>query len=146
METSRLAPERITYEVDPTRFQEGTWSERRQKTVGRGDIVSAYNADKIALDEPVRRPFQWRGAEWIAVSIDYRYSTVEAYKLVAPEAFEGTPVTYGEKVGRDGEDARRDPLGFYHGIRVKRGSGLLVVSGPPVTFKAGAKGQLDLFG
>ncbi len=146
METSRLAAGCPIYEVAPSRFQDGTWSERRQKAVGRGDIVSAFNADKIAFDEPVRRPFQWQGGEWITVSIVYGDSTVQAYKLVDPAAFEGTPVTYAKKVGRDGEDARRDPMGFDHGKLVRRGSGWLVMCGPAATFKAGAKLQLDLFG
>ena len=149
METAKSAntepATQVVYEVDPSRFQSGTWSERRQKTIGRGDIVGAYSADKIAFDEPVRRPFKWQGAGWIAVSIDYRDSTVEAHKLVAPGAFQGTPVTYAKKVGRDGEAARHDPRGFYHGMLVKRGSGFVVVSGP-ATFKMGAKRQLDLFG
>ena len=37
-----------------------------------------------------------------------------------------------------GEAARRDPLGFYHGMLVERGSSRLVLCGPPVRFRASA--------
>ena len=44
-------------------------------------------------------------------------------------------------------EARRDPLGFYHGMAVKHAGATWVLTGPQVTFEAAAEiGQMDLFG
>lgn len=135
------------YEVEPSRFAAGSWCERRQATIGRGDIAGAYSADKIAFGEPVRKPFEWRGALWLNVGANYSEPSVQAYRLEPPEAFAGEPVSYADKVSVQlGEAARRDPLGFYHGMLVERGARRFVMCGPPVRFKAGRKQQLDLFG
>jgi hypothetical protein len=133
--------EQAVYEVDPSRLETGAPFEQH----ARGDIAASYSADKIAFDEPVRKPFVWQGALWLAVSTSHRDLTVEAYRVVAPEAFDGEPVTYARKVAGDGEAARRDPLGFYHGMLVKRGAGRMVMCGPPARFRAGQKQQRNLF-
>lgn len=45
----------------------------------------------------------------------------------------------------DGEAARGDPDGFYHGMRVQRGGEELVLSGPPIELVPGESRQGELF-
>jgi len=96
---------------------------------------------------PVRKPFEWRGGLWVCVSIHYLKGdvTAEAYRLIHPAGFSGGPVSYAQKT-RDGEAARSDPNGFYHGMTVKHAGALMVLSGPPVRIEQGATMQMDLFG
>src|SRR5207237_2958097 len=47
--------------------------------------------------------------------------------------FAGEPTTYADKLRGDaGERARRDPLGFHHGMAVASRGGTVVLTGPPV--------------
>ena len=47
----------------------------------------------------------------------------------------GERTTYAEKIPPDeGEAARNDPNGFYHGMTIKPGRDTLVMCGPPVLF------------
>ncbi|MBL0922088.1 MAG: hypothetical protein IBJ10_08155, partial [Phycisphaerales bacterium] len=67
-----------------------------------------------------------------------------AYRLGAIGAFDGAATTYAEKT-RDSEAARKDPLGFYHGMTVRHGGKQWVMCGPPIGFKPGPPAQADLF-
>lgn len=53
-------------------------------------------------------------------------------------------MTYAQKTA-DGDEARADPNGFYHGMSVKHAGTVFVLCGPPVTFVAGETAQLTLF-
>jgi hypothetical protein len=116
---------------------------RTDKQIGQGDIDASYSADRIGMGEPVRRPFEWRGGLWVCVSKCRDHA--EDYRLMHPQAFTGTPTTYSEKV-KDGDAARSDPNGFYHGMAVKHAGKTFVLSGPPAVFIPGEAAQLDLFG
>jgi hypothetical protein len=132
--------------IDPARLASGAWCHRANKTLGEGDIYASYNADRIGMGQPVRKPFQWRGGLWVCVSITGRkgHLSAEAYRLTHPAAFDGEPVSYAEKT-YDGDTARADPNGFYHGMKVRHGGETLVLCGPPVTFIPGQTEQLALF-
>jgi hypothetical protein len=60
-----------------------------------------------------------------------------ACRLTPTSMFAGTTTTYCEKVNIDGgETPRNDPIGFYHGTKVKVGKQEFVMCGPPVVFVA----------
>lgn len=132
--------------VDPARLAAGQWCHRTEKYLGEGDIHASYSADRIGMRQPVRKPFSWHGGLWVCVSIAGRRDdlTFEAYRLVHPPAFTGTPVTYAQKTA-DSEAARNDPDGFYHGMIVRHGGQDFVLCGPPVSFIRGQAAQLSLF-
>lgn len=133
--------------IDPARLASGQWCHRAEKTIGQGDINASYSADRIGMGQPVRKPFSWRGGLWVCVSNGYRGKdtvAAEAYRLTHPAAFDGEPTTYAEKT-RDGDAARADPNGFYHGMSVKHGGQSYVLTGPPVAFVPGQTEQLALF-
>jgi len=132
--------------VDPARLASGAWCHRRQKTIGQGDISASYSADRIGMGKPVRKPFSWNGGLWICVGMCGRAGEVsaEAYRLAHPQALDGSPTTYAEKT-RNGDAARADPNGFYHGMAVKHSGHELVLCGPPVMFVQGEQEQLALF-
>ncbi len=134
------------YTLDPTRLASGAWCHRSNKTVGEGDISASYSADRIGMGQPVRKPFCWRGDRWLCVGTRYQGEEVEAeaYRLVPEAAFEGSSTTYAEKT-RNGDAARADPNGFYHGMAVRHGGNAYVLTGPPVTFVPGQTEQLNLF-
>ena len=132
-------------EVDPSRFSTGSWSHEHNRQVGEGDIHASYSADRIGMGQPVRAPFIYGGCRWVCVSV--RLGPVaEAYRLVHPSGFEGTPTTYGQKSHLNGgENVRADPMGFYHGMTVRSAGQDLVLCGPPANFVAGQETQLALF-
>lgn len=132
--------------VDPERLAPGKWCHRLQKTVGQGDISASYSADRIGMGEPVRKPFSWNGGLWVCTGVRYHSGreTVEAYRLTHPQVFDGESVTYRSKT-IDGDAARADPCGFYHGMTVKHAGAMFVLSGPPVTFIPGEVAQSSLF-
>jgi hypothetical protein len=132
-----------TYPLDPARFRWGTWCHRADKIVGEGDIAASYSADRIGMGQPVRRPFEWKGSLWTCVSKSDK--SAEAYRLTHPQAFSGDPLTYRAKVV-NGDAARNDPNGFYHGMTVTHGGKDFVLSGPPALLVAGESRQMDLFG
>ena len=139
-------PEQI-HEVDPARLASGSWCHRAQKTLGEGDIRASYSADRIGYGQPVRKPFSWRGASWVNVGMGHRPGerfSARAYRLAHPSTFDGMPVSYAQKTA-DGDAARADPNGFYHGMNVKHAGTVFVLCGPPVTFVAGETAQLTLF-
>lgn len=113
----------------------------RGKRTAAGDIQASYSADTIAFQSTVRKPFLWRGEPWVAVSLTGMggVQRAEAFRLVALELFPGATTTYRDRCSyeRAARVARRDPMGFYHGIRVKRGGATYVLSGPEEQFVAG---------
>jgi hypothetical protein len=119
------------------------WCHRTEKTIGEGDIVASYSADRIGMGEPIRKPFEWKGSLWVCVSLSHEGA--KAYRLMHPQAFKGEPVSYSAKTA-DADAARQDPNGFYHGMTVKHGSQPLVLCGPPALLVAGESEQMDLFG
>lgn len=135
-----------THTVDSARLAFGQWCHRTDKIIGEGDIAASYSADRIGMGEPVRKPFQWNGAWWLCVSRRHRgtESEAEAYRLVHPQAFTGQLTSYREKV-IDGDAARSDPNGFYHGMAVKHAGNVFVLSGPPAVLVPGEAAQLELF-
>lgn len=136
-----------TFAVDPTRLGSGAWCHRSQKTIGQGDIAASYSAERIGMNQPVRKPFNWKGSLWVCVSMTFLSGSrsAEAYRLTRKELFNGTPVTYADKTA-DADAARADPNGFYHGMTVRHGGQTFVLCGPPATLVPGASEQLDLFG
>jgi hypothetical protein len=98
-------------------------------TVGEGDIVGSYSGDKI-MDGKIRKPFRWNNADWICVGTGPGLRA-DAYRVVDPKAFDGTPISYYER----GE--RPWPMGFYHGVAVKFGGRTVVLCGPEVRFVPG---------
>lgn len=132
--------------VDPARLESGHWCHRAEKTIGQGDISASYSGDRIGMAQPVRKPFAWQGILWVCVGMGHcgGSETAEAYRLIHPQLFQGEPVTYADKV-RNGDSARTDPHGFYHGMRVRHGREDFVLAGPPVTFAPGQVEQMSLF-
>ena len=136
-----------TITIDPTRLASGQWCHRAQKTIGEGDISASYSADRIGMGKPVRKPFVWKGALHVCVGTGHWKNgglSAKAYRLVAPMAFEGDVTNYGDKTS-DGDAARADPDGFYHGMGVKHAGSEYVLCGPPITFVPGQTEQLSLF-
>jgi hypothetical protein len=142
-----MTPEPETFAVDPARLSDGEWCHRAEKTIGQGDIAASYSAERIGMNQPIRKPFNWKGSLWVCVGRTFRNASqsAEAYRLVHPQLFNGEPVTYAAKTA-DGDAARCDPNGFYHGMIVRHAGQSLVLRGPPVTLVPGASEQLDLFG
>jgi len=103
-----------------------------------GDINASYSADRIAFGRPLSKPFTWEHALWVATGgLSQQYT--DAYRLTPQAEFPGKPISYNEKVWQhDGESARADPLGFYHGMQVRLRGQPWVLTGPPVTFRAGS--------
>lgn len=144
-----MQPESLTLKsvtIDPKRLAWGQWCHRLNKDVGEGDIPASYSADRIGSGQPVRRTFSWQGSEWVCVSMQHRDGKPEAsaYRLIDPRMFNGEAVSYSEKA-QDGDRARSDPNGFYHGMKVKHAGHDLVLSGPCISFEAGEPAQRSLF-
>jgi len=135
----------MTFAVPPSRLATGMWSHEPDRQISEGDIRASYGADRIGTGKPIRRPFNHEASRWVCVSFRPG-SEAEAYRLVHPAAFDGASTTYAAKVRpKGGEDARRDPLGFYHGMIVRAGGQDLVLCGPPAQFVRGQEAQLSLF-
>src|SRR6266436_4125287 len=121
--------------VHPSRLSHGHWNNATQTDEGEGDIAASYSGDTISERESkVRAPFKFSGALWVCISMG-PCSRAEAFRLVSRELFEGPTTTYAKKVYPDsGEAARNDPMGFYHGMIVKRGGKEFVLCGTEVAF------------
>ena len=141
-----MSAARVVHEVDPARLAPGRWCHEREIEVGEGDIAGSYSADRIAMHNTVKKPFRWNGALYVSTGSFGPADRLihEAYRLVDAAVFRGEATTYPEKT-RDAESARKDPLGFYHGMAVRQGGRQWVMCGPPVAFKAGPSPQADLF-
>mgnify|MGYP007059504006 CR=1 FL=1 len=125
-----------TIEVSPHRLEFGRWCHHQERTIGEGDISASYSGDLIALKNRVRQPFRLQG--WLCVAVGIGPQTVKAYRLLSLDQFTGAPTTYREKLrANHGDDARRDPNGFYHGMRVQRGGSVYVLCGPPISIVPG---------
>jgi hypothetical protein len=142
----------ITHLVDAARLQDGVWCQRREKTIGEGDIVASYSADRIGTDQPIRKPFTFQGSPWVCVSLRSRNgaTVAEAFRLTKAEVFDRQPVSYSEKTA-DSEAARNDPNGFYDRMKVQYAGKAHVLRGPPALFAAGPSRaeqpeQMSLFG
>ncbi|PCI09716.1 hypothetical protein COB72_05640 [bacterium] len=137
-------PETEVHELELSRFAPGEFCYQKERTVGEGDIVSSYSADKIAFTNSVRNPFTWKGQQWIMTG--GKGSGIQAYRLVHPEAFPRTATTYEQRTRDDGgEAARHDPNGFYDGMTVTRGKKTYILCGPPVKLMPGKAAQTSLF-
>jgi len=132
----------VTIPVNPARLAWGKYDHARNRDVGKGDIHASYSADLIATDGKIRKAFRWQAKSMVTISLSGMggVDQAEAYQLIPFKAFAGTPRTYAEKTGaaEDAEAARNDPNGFYHGMMVKQGREMFVLSGPPVVFVAEA--------
>ncbi len=131
------------HELDPDRFEPGTFCYRKERTVGEGDISASYSADIIALEGRVRNPFRWNGADWVSIGSGMG-SRQKVYKLVDLTLFPRRSMTYQEKV-RDADAARKDPFGFYDGMWVKHWNQVFVLCGPQVIVRPGQPSQVELF-
>lgn len=131
-----------TYSVDPARLNFGRWCHHTEKQLGEGDIPASYSAERIAMGEPVRKPFSWKGSLWVCVC--FGRGSAEVYRLTLLENFHGAPVSYRERVLM-GDAARKDPDGFYHSITVSHGGKTFVLTGPEVELVAGEPQQMELF-
>lgn len=131
------------HELDPDRFTTGTFCYRKERTVGEGDIAASYSADTIGLEGRVRKPFRWNGADRVCIGIGMG-GRHKVYKLVHPSVFPRSVTTYHEKT-RDAEAARKDPYGFYDGMRVTCRNQEFVLCGPQVIVRPGKPSQGELF-
>jgi len=109
-------------------------------------VHASSSADKIAdKDSSVRRPFSYEGKKYISTGgvCDRIAGTShdECYQLVPIEEYSGETRTYRIPLGYKGdyhEDRRNDPLGFYNGMLVSKGT--KVLQGPMVFFRLAAEG------
>lgn len=132
--------------VDPARFLSGQWCERIQRHVGESDISASYSADCIGMGQPVRKPFKWRGMLLVNTGGWSRGANrlIKAYRLIHPSQFDGEPTTYTE-VAANGDIARANPMGFYHGMEVAHAGESRILCGKPFLFAPGRAEQLSLF-
>lgn len=102
------------------------------------EVEASYSADRISEDQPVRKPFKFKGRFYISTGNTIPCPGWECYELVDQGLYNGAIRTYRVPKGREYEEyyesLRRDPKGFYHGMLVKRGNRLCVLVGPPLTF------------
>lgn len=141
--TNTSAP--ATIDLPPSRLAPGEWSHDLNRQIDQGDIHASYSADRIAMSNAVRRPFLHAGTRWVCVGMGAN-RVARAYRLVHPSVFDGTPTSYAVKVAvNGGDDARSDPMGFYHGMTVRSGREDLVLCGPPIHFVPGQEPQRSLF-
>jgi hypothetical protein len=141
--------------VDPARLFTGIC--KGEEITGQGDMAASYSADRIDQGA-IRAAFEWEGKLWVCTGMHTQGKITHelcAYRLISESLFEGEAVSY-EARAKTIESCRaalEDPLGPYHGVRVKDRSQSFVLCGPPATFKpdkkikAGEKNavQLGLF-
>jgi hypothetical protein len=120
-------------------------SARLQHGDHEGDVIASYSADVIPDKKSrIRKPFHWRNALWCCVGMFG--DEASAYLLTPLASFASPTTTYAEKLGIDqGDFARADPGGFYHGMRVSSGGATFILTGPEVTLTATAPKQGNLF-
>jgi hypothetical protein len=131
---------KLTIPVNPARLAWGRYDSGRNRDIGEGDIHASYSADIIATAGKTRKAFRWQAQLMVTVSLSRRggLEAAEAYQLIPLKIFTGRATNYAEKIGTadNAEAARNDPNGFYHGMTVKQGGEMFVLSGPPVVFIA----------
>ena len=127
-------PEAIT--VPAARLAWGEWSNQKQRQIAEGDISISYSADLIPGGK-IRKPFRWEGNLCVCVGLSGLHGRNEAsaYRLMPAKLFGGKATTYAVKT-KDGDSARADPMGFYHGISVRSGGQDYALCGPPIRFIA----------
>lgn len=126
----------ITHRVDPARLAWGIYDHEKQRDIGEGDIQASYSADLIPSGK-IRRPFTFENAMWVCVGSSslHGISEASAYRLMPESSFPGPLTTYAAKT-RDGDEARADPNGFYHGMKVQFSRAAFALCGPPEVFVA----------
>lgn len=104
-------------------------------------ICAAYCCELISSGK-VRKPVLCNGDLWINTGGQYSggYYRACVYRLAPVETFDGPTYTYGEKMAVPsearfayGDFARRDPLGFYHGMVIQHGGRSYAICGPSHT-------------
>jgi len=132
--------------IDPARLAAGEWCHQRNKTIGEGDISASYSADRIGMGKPVRKPFTWNGSLWVCIGKGAIRNDIsaEAYRIVHPQMFDGDTMSYADRT-RNGDAARADSNGFYHGMRITHANAEFILCGAPVRFVPGEQEQLTLF-
>jgi len=132
------AQDRQVFKVALSRFASGQWSEEKDRYEDRGDIAEATCCDTIAMEGRVRDPIRFGGHLVCITGGSYgpRGEEATGYKLLDPRQFPRTVTSYYEKIAIEGGDAaRRDPFGFYDGMKVKHGGREYVLTGPAMTFQ-----------
>jgi len=88
------------------------------------------------LQGRIRKPFKLNGQLYTNTGslTSPGLHQVQAYRLVTPALFDGTPVSYEERFStmEKGDAARRDPKGALHGLPVTYRNKQFVLCGPPV--------------
>jgi hypothetical protein len=135
--------ESINFSVHASRLAYGQWNEAKQLDEGEGDIHASYSADRISANAPIRKPFRHDGSLWVCTGIGANRRShggqqeFHAYRVFPKLLFTGTPTTYAAKSSiEEGEMARNDPNGFYHGMAFKHARETFVLMGPPAVFVA----------
>lgn len=128
--------------VDPARLTHGQWCHKRNRQIGEGDIAASYSADRIGQSQSIRKPFRFDGESWVSVGNCGDEAT--AYRLGHVSQFQGDTNSYAERC-RNGDAARSDDLGFYHGMEVTHRKETYVLLGPPASFVPGEPEQPSLF-
>lgn len=130
-------------EVNPARLACGTYDHEKNDYVNEGDIPASYSGDRIALGQPVRKPFRLGRELWLTIALSNHGAS--AYRLCPMRVFNGTPTTYRDKSGTAEcvEAARNDPDGFYHRMTVKHGGEEFVLCGPEVQFVASQQEEIS---
>lgn len=104
------------------------------------EMEDSYSGDRISEHQPVRKPFKYDGKLYISVGgfSGKSHSEEDAYQLVPRGEFTGEGRTYSVPAGREYEEyyesLRNDPMGFYHGMVVRRGATEWVLVGPELLF------------
>lgn len=86
-------------------------------------IRESYSGDRIC-EGTIRRPIKINGVECVVTGTQGRgidaTTTYFACELIPLRDFKGKPTTYDKKaIATQGKKARRDPRGFYYGVKVK---------------------------
>ena len=112
----------------------------------RGAVHASYSGDTMPSGQ-IRKPFAIGSELFIYMGGRSWDVAVEVYKVVLPTEFTGPTWTYQKKVEHDrkdddlcnGEFARRDPHGFYHGMTCRHGKQAYVLQGPQVYLLPGPR-------
>lgn len=143
-EPAREAPvpvkrERPEIVVAAERMEPGAWSSDLTKRIGQGDVRASYSGDVI-VEGRVRTPFTLAGVFRVSVGSSFEEGGyARTYRLVPAGDFCGEAVAYRDRTEEDHAAARDRPLGFYHGLAVKRGTRAFVLAGPETVVRGSAE-------
>jgi hypothetical protein len=107
--------------ADPARLNSGHWDHITNKQIDEGDISKSYSADVIAENSTFRKPFKWKDGWRISISsasMGFRTESVETYRLVPFNTYEGEKFTYKESHNLNENHKSRFT---YEGMIVKKG-------------------------